>query len=678
MHQTKHYPNVLRFLILLTVLFIATEIACVALYQQFNELSPVTRYALSLPSLLSNTSLQPLGIYLLAQFGLYAAYIFILWHMTVSIGQLLKLSELSVKFVAFSLYANSTLSLILLNAFFIPHSFFTKLTFPQSIDKLWMAILIISVTINIVALLISFALMVFDIVRFKNLKYQSVLFILTAFVVASILHLYTHEPYKQQGVATDEHPNIFVIGFDALRPDYLSFFKAENSPTPNFDDFLKHAVIFSQNYTPLAHTAPAWATVLTGQYPLHHKIREDQTLIDLIKIDNPLPKQLQQVGYNTIFAADERNYNNIDQHFGFNKIIGPSGTASDSVVTTLNDFPLSNLVSITPLGKYLFPYSYINRTAANIYNPQNFLKEVEGALVTAPNKPLFLAIHFNLSAAPYYWFNDQMPAQTDQLSLYKNAIRGDDILLKRLMTLLQENHYLDHALVFLMSDHGITYGLTGDRAIAAANYVGEKDVTKLNDIDKSIGYGNDLLSLKQNSNLLAFQSFGSTIKPHIVSSRTSLTDITPTIMAFLNLPESKNIDGVSLKAAITAEEAVPDRAMYFETGMQQTEKNLILQSAYYYMTAHGGVVAIYPPLLKLLATNKQRGVLQRDWFLVYFPQNKNNIIDTKLGFVLLNVKTGQWTTEINAFSKAAPFAELKQKLEDFYGSEMSAYKNFQS
>lgn len=637
--QSKPSPNVLRFIIFLTVLFVIAQIICVSLYQQFNLLPPVTRYALSLPSLLNYTSLQPLGLFLLTQLGLYVIYVFLIWHMSISITQVLHLSDVAAKLIAFFLWLNSIISLVLLNAYLIPHSFFAHLVLNEVQGKVWLVALVISLVINAIALVISYAQSALDVIRGKNLKYQSVLFVLTAFVVAATLHIFTKTPHKQFAATNVEHPNIFIIGFDGLRPDFLSFFNHDVVATPNFDEFLQTAVIFSRNYTPLAHTAPAWASILTGLYPLHHKIREDQTLIDLIKIENALPRQLQKAGYYTVFATDDRNYNNIDERFGFNKVIGPTANASNFILTTINDFPLSNLIAISPLGKYVFPYNYINRSAANIYNPQNFIKEIEGNIISSPNKPLFLSVHLNLSAAPYYWFKDKMPLGASKMDLYHNAILKEDMLLSELLTLLQKNHYLDHALVFITSDHGITQQQS-----------------------------NNLLNLKKNLNLLALKGFGVDIKPHVVTARTSLIDVAPTILDLVNIERNKNFDGISLKSAIINSETLADRPLYFETGMQQTDKNLILQNSYYYITAHNGVIAIYPPLLKLLATNKQHGILQGDWLLIYFP--KNNILKAKHGFVLLNVKSGRWTTELNSFSKDAPMEQLKQNLEDFYGNEI--------
>ncbi|MFX6899688.1 hypothetical protein ABTH92_21180, partial [Acinetobacter baumannii] len=70
---------------------------------------------------------------------------------------------------------------------------------------------------------------------------------------------------------------------------------------------------------------------------------------------------------------------------------------------TINDFPLANFVSNTPLGYWLFPYSFANRAAYHSYMPITFNRFVAHELRKPRQKPLFLAIHFTLSHWPFAW-----------------------------------------------------------------------------------------------------------------------------------------------------------------------------------------------------------------------------------------------------------------------------------
>ncbi len=79
------------------------------------------------------------------------------------------------------------------------------------------------------------------------------------------------------------------------------------------------------------------------------------------------------------------------------------------------------------------------------------------------------------------------------------------------MEILKQNNLLDHTIFVLFSDHGITLNMPQDRLIRMANYQGDKSRSWIKHnkagVETSWGYGNDLLSLKQNQPLLAVHIF---------------------------------------------------------------------------------------------------------------------------------------------------------------------------
>src|SRR5204863_1260045 len=131
--------------------------------------------------------------------------------------------------------------------------------------------------------------------------------------------------------------------------------------TPHMDEFLNQATVFSESLTPLARTFPSWVSILTGAYPKNSNVRynlSDQITFDL---KQTLPSILRDHGYKTIYAIDETRFSNINESYGFDQIVAPPTGFNDFLIGTINDFPLSNLLVNTILGKYLFPYSYANR-----------------------------------------------------------------------------------------------------------------------------------------------------------------------------------------------------------------------------------------------------------------------------------------------------------------------------
>ena len=107
----------------------------------------------------------------------------------------------------------------------------------------------------------------------------------------------------------------------------------------------------------------SFASVITS-YSIHYtKLYDNGAVFNLI--DNgyrntemtTLATRLKNAGYETVYATDEKRFSNIDESFGFDSILGPPMGAADFLLGTINDFPFSNLIVNTRLGRILFPYS---------------------------------------------------------------------------------------------------------------------------------------------------------------------------------------------------------------------------------------------------------------------------------------------------------------------------------
>src|SRR3989338_2547958 len=183
-----------------------------------------------------------------------------------------------------------------------------------------------------------------------------------------LLGFIMHHKTAMADAATPEKPNIILIGIDSLRPDFLGFFGYAQI-SPHIDQFLDHATVFSESLTPLARTFPSWVSMLTGVYPKLNTIRTNLGDQSHLQFNTTLPAILRQHGYKTIFATDETRFSNIDQRYCFDETVTPPIGFNDFLLGTLNDFPLSNLVVNTTLGKYLFPHTYANRAVFETYEP---------------------------------------------------------------------------------------------------------------------------------------------------------------------------------------------------------------------------------------------------------------------------------------------------------------------
>ena len=82
---------------------------------------------------------------------------------------------------------------------------------------------------------------------------------------------------------------------------------------------------------------------------------------------------LRAAGYRTVYSTDEVRFANFDESYGFDQVITPPIGAIDFVIGSYNELPLATVVANSKLGRWLFPYSYANRGAATMFQPQTYL-----------------------------------------------------------------------------------------------------------------------------------------------------------------------------------------------------------------------------------------------------------------------------------------------------------------
>lgn len=735
-----------RTITILTLLLVIFQVALMFIASYVSGMLDIARAAISTKLFFSAAVYPYFMQFVGAQLLSYVFFIYLTWFLSVSVAELLSVGPLTRYLLGIFIWLDSVIAIITLNVYLVPHSLFTVIIrhylFNDSLTNamLWLG-LVTSVSIIAAAVIFTAINIIFNLFMMRHLMRTG---IILAILIATLFFL--QQFYMPQVIRNNENaayslPNIFIIGFDAVRPDYLSFYDVNKRPTPHFDEFLRSAVIFENAYTSTARTMPSWMSILTSQYPIHNGIRENNMYLGANYTTETLPMLLQKVGYQTMYATDDRRFNTIDKRVGFNYLIGPPGTIADYLIGSINDFPLSNLIVPTPLGKILFPYSYGNHGSPHTYDPDNFLEQLSRALKSPQDKPLFMAVHFNLSGWPYFWFNDKANYDEDSVAGYINSVPGDDKLLGKFLDLLERKQLLKRAIVVLISDHGMTLALHGDRVISEGLYQGDKtqmkvrrtrysnaevvhleqnqmkqgeNITKLilgenlssvfdlknYGVDASFGYGADVLSLKQNHSLMAFKGYGFDIgKPHQVYGPSLLLDIAPTLLDLLQLPELKKTDGITLKPYLNSPflELSHNRPIFFESAYSLTEieqRNIVVakileKSIHFFMlNSKTGSVWLDPDLIKLIIENKQRAILWGDWLLAYYPTSERFkfILDQKNNsyqiagyqlppyFVLVNLKTGKWTTEINnPLVINSPFSKLKLAMFQFYGKEMGVY-----
>jgi len=593
---------------------------------------------------------------------------------------------------AICIWALGIVTILTANQYLIPNSKFSELTAIVLINSSMTKIVFITLT-SCCGLVILLSL-----ISLLNLIIRSKAAMISVLIISTVsaIFIYSRQESSSDRIITaysntsSSRPNIILIGVDSLRPDFLSYF-GHDRITPFFDSFLERSAVFSEAVTPLARTFPSWSSLLTGQYPRQIHIRSNLAKHDNLNFVNTLPAILKRNGYETIYATDETRFSNIDTNFGFDNIISPPMGLNDFLIGNFNDFPLSNLLINTVAGKWLFPYSYANRPVYFAYDPDSFLSLLKPVIEKKRNQPLFFAVHFCLTHAPYLWKDLNGYDSTTPQERYVQSIARVDQQLSDFYLLLKNNHLLDHAIVVLLSDHGEALEFPGDRITEKDLYVtahssGTPVVPKfyppsLDDeqINQSAGHGTDVLGLPQYHTLLAFQLHGvGPFKTGDTPGIVSLLDIKPTILELINTP-APDSSGISLLKYIQGQalaNSLNSRHLFLESDFSPEAIRTVYPEERKVLLEGIDIFQINPLTTRLtvkdemtskIIHSKQFADIHDGWMLALYPQNQ----DFRMP-ILINLNNGQWTNDLQSpFAQHSPAQLMLEKLRAFYGSEIA-------
>ncbi len=104
------------------------------------------------------------------------------------------------------------------------------------------------------------------------------------------------------GGCTPDPVDVVLITVDTLRVDHVSAYNPSSpSQTPAMDSLAKDGVLFTQAFSPMSVTAPAFASLMTGQHPGDHGV-----LMNLFRGGSPLPETAETLAER--FASAKAGY----------------------------------------------------------------------------------------------------------------------------------------------------------------------------------------------------------------------------------------------------------------------------------------------------------------------------------------------------------------------------------
>lgn len=477
----------------------------------------------------------------------------------------------------------------------------------------------------------------------KHLHLKSIKVLTATTIILSIAFNITSNKEDEAADINLKQPHVIFIGIDSLRNDLLL------THMPFLSTQLKDAVIFDNAITPLGRTYPAWNTILTGQYPITHGARINLISNEFIAKPNQfLGNVLKEEGYRSIFAIDETRFANIGKHHGFDQVISPRTGASDFIIHTFSDFPLTNLLSLLPISSWLLPEIYGNRGAAATYRAEAFSDILERELPAA-NKPTFLAAHFCLAHWPYFFSTKYIPEWGYPEPYYPANLKAVDDQLKAFFKDLDQKGYLENSKIVFLSDHGEAWPSESPK-FTNSNLT---DKDSLEHAPKIYGHGSTLTS-NNNRVIIAFKNFDDSDLNKNIHKITSLADIAPTIYEELNLSPKLKFDGKSLLDV----DLQLDRDIPIETGtiITVTEDNqlnvneLVSSMLDRYQLNPNGLITIQSEKAPDAIKAKNKGIFKGNQILAQYQQSQFRLFNLNTyefehfdNFEILQSKRSNWS-----------------------------------
>ena len=306
--------------------------------------------------------------------------------------------------------------------------------------------------------------------------------------------------------------NVLLITLDTLRADRVGCYGYVGAQTPVLDGLAADGVRFADAVTCVPITLPAHASILTGQDPPRHGVRDNGTF-KLVDEHTTLTERLKEHGYAT--AAFLGAFV-LDQRFG----VGQGFDVYDDEISA--DYSLPGVEPLNP------------QRPGNVVTDAAILW-LDEHVASAPTTPFFAWVHLFDPHTPY------APPEPYRSRFagrpYDGEIAFTDAQVGRFIERMRAHNLMDNTLIVAIGDHGEGLGDHGESTHALLIYGSTMRVP---------------LIMHCPSVLPA----GAVVADRVVS----VVDIVPTVLDLLGLPALAG-DGMSQLVG----DADPLRAVYQET-----------------------------------------------------------------------------------------------------------------
>lgn len=355
-------------------------------------------------------------------------------------------------------------------------------------------------------------------------------------------------PLSERPPAPPGAPHVIVVAVDTLRYDRTGLGETADSLTPAIDRIAADGVGFTRTYAQSSWTKPSVASLLTSRYPTTHgaNLRRDRLNGSLLT----LPELLQHAGYRTaIFSANPW----IAPAFGFGRGVDDFVEAETETFSRLVllfrmlKLP-DRLVGFNPVAHTLALLERalgmtdirLNNCERDVVLLDRFEKWITHYKSTATFSYMHLMsphIPYDAPGGPEGLSNTEQVAlltstealpearRAQLIAQYDAAVRYANMLLERLISILQRLDLYDGAILVVTADHGEEFHEHGHWGHGKSLY-------------------NELVHVP-----LVLKA-PSVPKGGVFSGASMLVDVMPTLAGLLDLPKQLDWEGRDLTSKI--------------------------------------------------------------------------------------------------------------------------------
>jgi len=259
-------------------------------------------------------------------------------------------------------------------------------------------------------------------------------------------------------------PNVVIILTDDMGYGDISCYNQNQIKTPNIDRLATEGVRFTNFYVPTPYCAPSRASLLTGRFPLRHRM-----------VENPAPDAgINDIGLNAsevtmgeLFQGAGYHTQGIGKwHLGHKPEYFPVKHGFDEYFGILYSNDMRPVQIIENMDTVEYPVDQRLLTKKYTEKALNFIQRNQ-------HSPFFLYLahampHKPLAASANFY------SQGDHQELYNSVIRELDWSVGEVTRQLKELGILENTILIFMSDNGPWYGgnAGGLKGMKANNWEG--------------------------------------------------------------------------------------------------------------------------------------------------------------------------------------------------------------